>query len=73
MPVHVTPLLVNVATTLNVDEIGVMPGFVAIKDGTLPVPESGANPIAPAVLLQENTAPGTLLVNTTEGTVAPAQ
>lgn len=55
------------------EDIGVIPALVAVKEGTLPVPESGANPIAPAVLLHEKVAPGTLLPNTTEGTMAPAQ
>lgn len=73
VPVQVVPLLVKLAVTVKVEVNGVMPALVATKEGTLPVPESGARPIAWLVLLQLKTAPATGLVNTTEGTTAPAQ
>ena len=70
---HVTPLLVKVATTVNVEVSGVIPALVAVKEGTLPVPAKGARPIAWLVLDQEYVAPGIFPVNTTDGTVDPAQ
>ena len=74
-PVHVTPLLVNVATTLKVEVIGVVPVFVAVNVGMSPVPAVGASPISGVgtVLDQLYVAPVALLVKTTEGTVEPAQ
>lgn len=73
--VQVTPLLVKVATTLNVDVIGAVLVLVAVKEGTLPVPAVGANPISGVgtVLDQVKTAPVALLVKTMEGTTEPAQ
>ena len=73
VPVQVIPLFVKLATTLKVEVSGAVPAFVAVKEGTFPVPELAPSPIASFVRLQEKTAPGTLLVNTTEGTVEPAQ
>ena len=71
--VQVTPLLVYDAVAVKVDEIGPGPGFVAVNDGTLPIPDVGARPIAAGVLDQLNTTPGTLLVKTIDGTVDPSQ
>ena len=73
VPKQVTPLLVKLATTLNVEVSGVAPALVAMKEGIFPIPEFVGRPIASFVRLQENMAPGTLLVNTIEGTVVPAQ
>ena len=53
VPVHVTPLLVKLATTLNVEVSGVPPALVAVNEGTLPVPAVPGRPIASAVRLQE--------------------
>ena len=73
VPVQVIPLLVKDATTLKVAVIGVTPAFVAVNPGIFPVPEFGPNPIGSLVRLQENTAPGTSLEKTIEGTEEPAQ
>ena len=71
--VHVTPPLVTEAVAVKVDTSGVLPAFVAVYDGTLPVPAVGTSPIAAGVLVQLKVTPGTLLVKTTDGTVDPAQ
>ena len=49
--------------------------LVAVNIGTLPVPDVAANPISGVGTVRDQlkVAPGTLLVNTTEGTLAPAQ
>ena len=73
VPKQVTPLFVKLATTLKVEVNGVVPALVAVKEGTFPIPEFPGRPMASFVRLQENIAPGMLLVNTTDGTVAPAQ
>ena len=70
---QVTPLFVKEATALNVEVSGVAPAFVAVNAGTFPVPLFVPNPIASFVLDQAKVAPGTLLVNTTDGTGNPAQ
>jgi hypothetical protein len=72
-PVQVTPLFVNDATAVNVDVSGALVAFIAVNAGTFPVPELTPRPIASFVLDQLNTAPGTLLLKTTDGTDAPAQ
>lgn len=73
VPVQVTPLFVNVATTLKVAVSGAVVAFVAVKAGTLPVPLFEPRPMASAVRDQEKTAPGVLLVKTIDGTLEPAQ
>ena len=75
VPVHVTPPFVNVATTVNVEVTGTELELVAVKAGTFPVPEVEPKPMSGfgTVLLQEKTAPTTLLVNTVLETEAPAQ
>ena len=73
VPVQVIPSLVTEATTRNVAVSGVVPAFVAVNAGTLPVPLLVGNPIASFVRDQLKTAPGVLLLKTTEGTDAPAQ
>ena len=73
VPVQVIPLLVTKGVTVKVEVSGVVPAFVAVNEGTLPVPFTGANPIASAVRVQLKTVPGVLLVNTTEGTDEPTQ
>lgn len=72
-PVHLTPLFSNVAVTVKVDVKGVLPELVAVNEGTFPEPAVGTKPIDSGVLVQEKVDPGTLLVNTVSGTVAPAQ
>ncbi len=52
---------------------GAAPAFVPVNAGTLPEPEVVPKPMASAVLDQENVAPATGLVNTTDGTDAPLQ
>ena len=61
------------ATTEKVAVSGVLPAFAAVKEGTFPVPLFTPKPMASLVRDQEKVAPGTLLVNTTDGTVAPTQ
>jgi hypothetical protein len=73
VPVQLTPLLVNVATTVNVAVTGAFVALAAVKAGTLPVPLVGARPIDCVVRDQEKVAPGTLLVNATDGTEDPLQ
>jgi hypothetical protein len=64
-----------VATTVNVETKGDAVVLVAIKDGTLPKAETGIKPMSGigAVRLHCILAPGMLLENTTDGTVAPTQ
>ena len=52
---------------------GVTPAFVAVNEGTLPLPLLAPRPIASFVRDQEKVAPGTLLVNTMDGTDKPIQ
>ena len=52
---------------------GAVPAFVAVKEGTLPVPLFVPKPIASLVRDHEKVAPDTLLVNTTDGTIDPTQ
>jgi hypothetical protein len=52
--------------------MGVIPALVAVNEGTFPIPFA-PSPIAVLLLIQENVAPGTLLVNVVAGTMAPAQ
>jgi len=73
VPVQETPLFVYVATTVNVLVTGAFVALAAVNAGTLPAPLVGARPMACAVRDQENVVPGTLLVNTTDGTAAPLQ
>ena len=72
-PEQVTPLLVNEAVTVKVAVTGTFVLLEAVKVGTLPTPLVGARPIVCGVRDQEKVAPDTLLVNTTDGTVAPLQ
>jgi hypothetical protein len=72
-PEQVTPLLVNEAVTVKVAVTGAVVVLEAVKAGTLPTPLVVARPIVCAVRDHEKVAPGTLLVNTTEGTAAPLQ
>ena len=53
VPVQVTPLLVKLAVTVNVEVRGVPPAFVAVNEGTLPVPEVPGSPMASPVRLHE--------------------
>ena len=58
---------------MNVLLNGVVPLFVAVKEGTLPVPEVAARPMAPAVRVQLYSVPGTAPVKAVAGTVWPTQ
>ena len=70
---QVVPPLVKEATTLNVLVSGIVSALAAVNAGTLPVPLFTPRPMAWLVRDQLKVAPGTLLLNTTEGTEAPAQ
>ncbi len=52
--------------------IAVVPVFVAVKEGTLPLPEA-PSPIAVLLLVQLKVAPEGILVKFVAGTVAPLQ
>ena len=70
---HVTPLLVYVATTVKVATNGPLVLLIPVNGGMPPVPDTGPNPMLSPVLVQLNTAPGTLLIKKIGGTFAPAQ
>ena len=61
------------ATTVNMDVNGMVPAFVAVKEGIFPVPLVAAIPIASFVLLQDYVEPDILLLNTIDGTFEPTQ
>ena len=68
-PAHVPAVGVTVMFAV----IGVVPGFVAVNDGTLPVPLA-TNPILVFEFVQLNVTPDDGVdVNELRGTVAPAQ
>lgn len=62
----------TVEITVMVAVIGVDPGFVAVNEGTLPVPFAG-NPIAVLLTVHEYVPPAGMLANTVPGTKAPLQ
>ena len=58
MPVQVVPELVNAGVTVMVVDWGVVPVFVAVKEGILPDP-AAAKPMEVFELIQLYTVPGT--------------
>ena len=69
----VHPVDDNLAVTVKVEVIGVVPEFVAVKTGTLPLPLVAARPILPLVRVHEIVAPLVVLENVKPLTTWPGQ
>jgi len=61
-----------VGVTVIVAVMGVVPGLVAVNEGTFPFPLA-PRPMAVLLLVHANVAPGVVLVKFDAGTVAPLQ
>ena len=72
MPEQVTPPVMKRGVTVIVAITTVLPVFVAVKDGILPVPDA-PRPIVELLFVQANTVPGTEPVKFTAVVAEPLQ